>query len=143
MVFFHVFFQRHCRCQRSGAQQVVAAAMAVAAPFYRAMLWPVSLLRKAGKRIVFTQKRHHRFTAAVFSRKSGLFPGDALHHPEPLGLHILRLQVGRLELLEAGFGKPPDLITDLDEFLSLGLYPLGQLLCVVHVRFLLVEFFGL
>ena len=62
--------------QRGGAEQIVAAAMAVAAGFDRPRLGDPGLLAQAGQGVIFAEEGDHRTAFAPFAHHRGRNTGD-------------------------------------------------------------------
>ena len=132
ILFRHVFLQGHSSRQGGRAQEIVAAAVAVAALLQGTAAGLVGLLAQAAEGVIFPQQGDDRFAGAVFGDKGGVLPGDAPFHPEALLLHVSGLALKGTELLEPGLGKAPDVVADGDEFVTPVLDQLTQVLCVAH-----------
>ena len=70
--------------QRRRAQQIVAAAMTVAARLDRPRLGHARLLAETGQRIVFAEDSDHRTALARFAHHRGRNARDILGDAEPL-----------------------------------------------------------
>ena len=94
--------------QRSRAEQVMAAAMAMAAGLDRAMFRGVRFLAEAGQRVVFAEEGDHRTAFAPFAHHGGGNAGDLLGDTKALVAEFGQMLGGGAHLGVADFGHAPD-----------------------------------
>jgi hypothetical protein len=107
LLFGHPLLDGDCGKQRSGAQQVVAAAMSGAAVDARLAFRDV-LLRQAGQGIVLAHDRDHRPALAPTGRKRRGDGGDTLRHRKSGRAQFSLQQLRALVFLITDFGVLPD-----------------------------------
>ena len=101
--------------QRGRAEQIVAAAMAVAAGLQRARFGHAGLLAEAGQRVVFAEEGDHRTAFAPFAHHRGRNAGDLLGDAETLMAQLGQMFGGRARLGVADLGHRPDPVGQGDE----------------------------
>ncbi|MNI28018.1 hypothetical protein D3C73_817810 [compost metagenome] len=99
-LLLHPGLHRECPRQRGGAQQIVAAAVAVAVFHQRLRSGAAGLLAQSGECVVLAQQRDHRLAAAVAGDKRGFNAANAALKPKTFLLQRVGQQIGRI-----GFGK--------------------------------------
>ena len=137
MIFLHELFGGPGGGQSSGAQAVVAAAVAIGPGgelvFHRAG----GLLAQAGESVVFAQIGNHRFAAAPGSHEGSGNAGKTGFHRKAQLTGGLFQTFRRLVFFHARFGIAPDFIADSVEKLLFFLDGLADELFFVHVGSLL------
>ena len=101
--------------QRGRAQQIVAAAMAVAAGLDRLRLGDAGLLAEAGQGVVFAEEGDHRPAFAPFAHQRGRNVSDILGDAESLMAQLGQMFGGGARLGVADLGHRPDPVAQLDE----------------------------
>ena len=108
VLLLHRVHQRREGQHAGGAQQVVAAGVAVSAGSDRILDRLAGLLAQAGQRIEFTEDTDDRMAAAIFGDEGGLHHINRGGDLGPQALEVVLLQLGGVELAEAGFRLGPD-----------------------------------
>ena len=99
---------RRGRKQCGRAEQVVAAAMAVAVRFDRPRLGDPGLLAEAGQRVVFAEEGNHRTVFAPFAHHGGRNARNILGDAESLMAQLGKMLGRRARLGVADLGHAPD-----------------------------------
>ena len=105
--------------ERSGAEQVVAAAVARRAVLDGVMIRGLRFLRQPGQRVELADDPDHGLAGAEGRDKRGGNAGDASGHLKAGGLELLLQQRAALRLLVADLGEAPDLLRDAGVLLTL------------------------
>ncbi len=104
------------RCQqRSRAQQIVAAAVAMASRLDRARLRHAGLLAQPGQRIIFAEESNHRAAFTPFAHQGGGNVGDILGDAKTLMAQFGQMLGGGARLSVAHLGHRPDPVGEIDE----------------------------
>ena len=101
--------------QRGRAQQIVAAAMAMAAGLDRAMLGDAGLLAQARQRIIFAHEGDDGTALAPFAHHGGGNAGDILGDAKTLMAQFGQMLGGGARLGVADLGHRPDPVAQIDE----------------------------
>ncbi len=116
------------------AQEVVAAAVAVAAGLERARLGDVRLLAQAGQRVVFAEDGDDGPAPAGLAHDRGRQPGDGGGHVEALGAQRFLVRFGRAVLVVEQLRGLPHPVGQLLEGRRPGIDAMPHLFAVAHVR---------
>ena len=101
--------------QRGRAEQIVAAAMAMAAGLERARFGHAGLLAEAGQRVIFAEEGDDGSAFAPFAHQRGGNAGDLLGDAETLMAQLGQMFGGRARLGVADLGHRPDPVARGDE----------------------------
>ena len=116
----------------AGAQQIVPAAMARAAPRQRTMLGDAGLLAQPGQRVVFAEDGDDRPVLAGLAHHCGRDAGEVLRDAEPVALQHGLMLGGRADFLEVELRHAPDAVAEGLELFPLVVHQLPDLLHVPH-----------
>src|SRR3954449_2448912 len=98
-----------------GTEQIVTAAMAVAAGLDRTMLRDARLLAEARQRVIFPHEGNDRSALAPFAHHRGRNARDLLGDAKALMTQLGKMLGGGPRLGVADFGHAPDLVAEVDE----------------------------
>ncbi len=122
-----------CGKQRGGAEQIVAAAMTMAAALHRAMFGDSGLLAEAGQRVIFAEEGDHGTAFAPFADHRGRNVGDVLGDAEPLMTQLGQMFGGGARFGVADLGHRPDPVAQFDETRLDGVDATPDITTVVHL----------
>ena len=119
--------------QRGGTEQIVAAAMAVAAGLQRARLGHAGLLAEAGQRVIFAEEGDDGPAFAPFAHQRGGNACDLLGDAETLMAQLGQMFGGRARLGVAHLGHRPDPVGQGDETRLDGVDATPDVTAVIHL----------
>ncbi len=125
-VLRHPRFQRERRRQSGGAEQVMAAAVAVAVLFQRLRPRAARPLAEPGQRVELAENGDHRPAFARAGDKGGLNIADAARHGETFLLQRVGQQRAGARFGEAGFRRVPDSVAKGGKARLMGVDIVGQ-----------------
>ena len=107
-----IFLYRRSRGERTGAEQVVPAAVAVPAGGDALRFGNAALLRKTGERVKLAENADHRMTGAVGAGKRRFNAAKVLLHREAQLFQRVRIERRGFEFLERKLRLVPDRVGD-------------------------------
>ena len=119
--------------QGGGAEQIVAAAMAVAAGFQRPRFRHARFLTEARQGIVFAEEGDDGSAFAPFAHQRGGNPGDLLGDAETLMAQFGQMFGRRARLGVAHFGHRPDPVAQVDEARLDGVDAAPDITAIIHL----------
>lgn len=129
----HIILDCHSGTQRTGAQQVVTAAMTVLAYDLRALHRIAGSVLEGRQGIIFAQQTDDGLAFAPAGYKGSGDSGNAFLHRKALGLENIGQSLGRLEFLEADFSIFPDQVAGMQESFLLSVHKFFDLVYHFHL----------
>ena len=135
-ILFHVVLDSHSGSQRTGAQQVMTAAMTITALTDGSMDIVASLLAQTGQSIELAEQSDCRMTFAPDTDKSGGNASQASGDLEAFAFQGSNQGSSGFLFLKAQFGCAPDLVCHIDKLIGLFVHQGFDLLNISHYRYL-------